>query len=154
MRTGEPADFATEADLPALRHLASSAFTESRFYRDKRFPPGKAKQLFALWIERGIRERESFVVVRRHEGLPTGFLSGRAAADGKGCIELVAVSDEFRGRGVGTQLLAASFAEFQRRKCIELSVATQGSNAAAQRLYQAHGFRTRFVRLWFHLWLE
>lgn len=150
----EPADLATEADLPALLRLASSAFTESRFYRDKNFPPGKAEELFALWTERGVREREFFTVVRRYEGLPAGFLTGRAAGDGSGCIELVAVSDKLRGRGIGAQLLAASLGEFQRRGCQAVSVATQGSNTAAQRLYQAHGFRTRSVRLWFHLWIK
>lgn len=150
----EPAELATEADLPALLRLAGAAFTESRFYRDENFPAGKAEELFALWTERGVRDREFFTVLRRSEGLPAGFLTGRAAGDGSGRIELVAVSDKLRGKGIGAQLLAASLREFQRRGCQAVSVATQGSNTAAQRLYQAHGFRTRSVRLWFHLWIK
>lgn len=147
-------DLATEGDLPALLRLANSAFTESRFYRDGNFPPGKAEQLFALWTERGVRQREFFTVVRRHEGVPAGFLTGRESGDRSGVIELVAVSDELRGKGIGSELLAHGLAEFRRRGCDRVSVATQGSNVSAQRLYQAHGFRPRTVRLWFHLWVK
>lgn len=146
-------DLATEDDLPALLRLASSAFTESRFYRDENFPPGKAAEMFALWTEKGVREREYFTVVYRYEGRPAGFLTGRAAGERGGSIELVAVSQALRGKGIGAELLTASLAEFNRRNCQVVSVATQGSNTAAQRLYQAHGFRTRSVRLWFHLWI-
>lgn len=152
--TEELTDLATEADLPTLLLLGRSAFTESRFYRDENFPAGKAEELFALWIERGVREPDFFTVLRRGEGRPTGFLTARASGNGRGNIELVAVSDEFRGKGVGAQLLDASLAEFRRRGCQVISVATQGSNIAAQRLYQARGFRTRSIRLWFHLWIK
>lgn len=150
----EPADLATEAELPDLLRLARVAFTESRFYRDKNFPPGKAEELFALWTERGVREPQFFTVMRRHESSPAGFLTGRVTDDGSGHIDLVAVSDELRGRGIGARLLAAALGEFRRRGCRAVSVATQGSNTAAQRLYQAQGFRTRSVHLWFHLWIQ
>lgn len=149
----QPADVATEDDLPALLGLARSAFTESRFYRDENFPPGKAAELFALWTEKGVREREYFTVMHRYEGRPAGFLTGRAASERGGSIELLAVSQTLRGKGIGAELLTASLVEFNRRHCQVVSVATQGSNTAAQRLYQAHGFRTRSVRLWFHLWI-
>jgi ribosomal protein S18 acetylase RimI-like enzyme len=150
----EPADLATEAELPDLLRLARFAFTESRFYRDENFPPGKAEELFARWTERGVREPGFFTVIRWHERSPAGFLTGRLVDDGSGRIDLVAVSDELRGRGIGAQLLAAGLGEFRRRGCRAVSVATQGSNIAAQRLYQAHGFRTRSVDLWFHLWIK
>jgi dTDP-4-amino-4,6-dideoxy-D-galactose acyltransferase len=150
----KPVDLATEAELPELLRLARFAFKESRFYRDKNFPPGKADELFARWTERGVRDPEFFTVIRQHERSPVGFLTGRVADDGSGRIELVAVSDEFRGRRISAQLLTAGLGEFWRRGCRAVSVTTQGSNIAAQRLYQAHGFRTRSVHLWFHLWIR
>lgn len=149
-----PTDLATDADLPELLGLADSAFTESRFYRDENFPRARAKELFGLWTEKGVREPGFFTVFRRHGGMPAGFLTGRASGEGTGVIELVAVSDELRGKRIGTRLVADGLAEFRRRGCEVVSVATQGSNVSAQRLYQAQGFRTTSVRLWFHLWLE
>lgn len=142
---------ATERDLPALQALADGAFSESRFFRDRRFPAEKPPELFSAWVRRGVTEPNGFALLSRSGERPVGFLSGRIASDG-GRIELVSVAKALHGRGIGRRLLDASTAEFARRGATHVRVVTQGSNAAAQKLYQAAGFKTRSVGLWFHGW--
>jgi ribosomal protein S18 acetylase RimI-like enzyme len=143
---------ATEHDLPCLLDLARGAFTESRFFRDERFPSVKAEELFSVWVRRGVSESDRFTILSREDGKPAGFVSGRIAAAGRGRIELVAVAQAFQGRGVGHRLLDCALAQFWRRGAGCVAVVTQGSNAAAQRLYQRTGFRTGSVGVWFHGW--
>jgi dTDP-4-amino-4,6-dideoxy-D-galactose acyltransferase len=139
-------------DLPDLLRISENSFRESRFYRDPGFPKGKAGELFRLWVARGVTEGSFFTVLERDEAAVQGFLTGRGEGSGRGRIDLVAVASDHRGRGVGSRLLAAARTEFRRRDLRTISVATQGSNVAAQRLYQEGGFRTREVGIWFHAW--
>jgi dTDP-4-amino-4,6-dideoxy-D-galactose acyltransferase len=143
---------ATEHDLPCLLELARGAFTESRFFRDERFPSAKAEELFSIWVRRGVYESDRFTLLSREDGKPAGFVSGWMAAAGRGRIELVAVARAFQGRGVGHGLLDCALAEFARRGAGCIAVVTQGSNVSAQRLYQRAGFRTGSVDVWFHGW--
>lgn len=143
---------AAESDLRALIELARGAFTESRFFRDRRFPAGKAEELFSVWVRRGVSNADAFTVLARTSGGPGGFVSARLAGNASGRIELVAVAPELRGRGVGLRLLGACLDELARRGARRVSVVTQGSNAAALRLYERAEFQTRSVGLWFHGW--
>lgn len=147
------AELASRADLADLLRLSAHAFGESRFFRDPGFPREKADELFRIWVSRGVQEAGFFTVLERDAGVPAGFVTGRALEAGRGRIELVAVDASRRGHGVGTRLLASAKAEFFRRALTTLSVATQGSNLGAQRLYQEAGFRTASVGLWLHGWL-
>ncbi|HKD20131.1 MAG TPA: GNAT family N-acetyltransferase [Thermoanaerobaculia bacterium] len=142
---------AEERDAPALLALAGDAFVESRFFRDSRFPAGKARDLFSAWIRRGIGDPIGFALIGSSGGQPAGFITGRVGPEA-GRIELVCVSSALQGRGLGRKLVAAALAEFDRRRAARVTVVTQGANAAAQRLYQSAGFRTRSVGLWFHAW--
>ncbi len=143
---------AAESDLPALIRLAQGAFTQSRFFRDRHFPPGKAEELFSVWVGRGVSNADGFTALPRTSGEPGAFVSARVAASASGRIELVAVAPELRGRGVGLRLLAACLDELARRGARRVSVVTQASNVAALRLYERAGFHTRSVGVWFHGW--
>jgi dTDP-4-amino-4,6-dideoxy-D-galactose acyltransferase len=71
---------------------------------------------------------------------------------GTGSIGLVGVAEAARGRGLGGRLVAAALGWFAGQGVERVEVVTQGRNVAAQRLYQAHGFRTRRVEVSFHRW--
>lgn len=53
----------------------------------------------------------------------------------------IAVSEEARGQGVGTALVAAAFDEFRRRNIARVKVAVGADNEAANRFYRRCGFR-------------
>jgi len=138
-------------DVPSLLEVARGAFRQSRFFRDGRFPAGKAEELFAVWVRRGVSADDGFTVLGSGAATRGAFVSARAAA-GEGRIELFAVAPELRGRGIGPRLLDAGMSELVRRGARRVSVVTQGSNGAALRTYERAGFRTRSVGLWFHGW--
>jgi len=69
-----------------------------------------------------------------------GYLVGREAA-GTGEVLNLAVSPEFRRRGVGEALLSAGLAVFRRSRMEEVFLEVRESNTSARALYARHGFR-------------
>lgn len=146
---------ATEADIPALRAIAAGSYTDSRFFYDQRFPPGKAAELYAIWVEKSVRGSADAVRVAAGEGdSPAGYITCHLNADGAGEIGLVGVAEAARGAGVGRQLVEAAVRWFAQQGARAVSVVTQGRNVPAQRLYQRSGFVTHSVQLWYHRWFS
>lgn len=147
-----PARACREADIPALRELASRSHTQSRFWADEHFARERCAELYATWIEKSCRGWADHVLVADLEGRPAGYLSCHLRANGRGEIGIVAVAPFAQGRGLGGLLLDSALAWFGERGCERVSVVTQGRNALAQRLYQSRGFLTANVQVWHHLW--
>jgi len=144
---------ALDADLPALRTIASYSHQASRFYADPGFALERCDALYAEWIERSVRRDFADAVLVATEGsLPLGYLTCSVDPRGIGQIGLFAVAREARGRGYGAQLVHAAFAWFRDRGLREASVVAQGNNARALAVYQRHGFATDKVELWHHGW--
>ncbi len=71
-----------------------------------------------------------------------------------GLVDLLAVSSDARGQGLGTGLLRAGLRWMLRAGCEEVWVDTQGSDRTSLHVYQDAGFATEYVNLDLHLWLE
>jgi dTDP-4-amino-4,6-dideoxy-D-galactose acyltransferase len=142
-----------EADLPTLRRIAAASHRDSRFYYDAGFPAALCDALYKTWIERSCNGYAEAVFVADYRDQPSGYISCHVNGS-VGSIGLIAVAENARGRGLGSQLVAAALAYFSQTRCSEVSVVTQGRNCAAQSLYQTTGFRTASVRLWYHRWFE
>ena len=54
---------------------------------------------------------------------------------------MIATAASARGRGLGTDLIAAAVAWFMERNAVAVEVGTQLRNVAAARLYERFGFR-------------
>lgn len=140
-----PRTLATAADEAALLAIVrEGAFAQSRFFRDPRFPRTKAAEMFELWMQRGLTEPGWFTV---YDG--DGFVTCSESA-----IQLVAVASRARGRGVARRIVAGALAELGALGARRVSVATQGSNLPAQRLYANAGFRPSSCALWLHRWRD
>jgi len=147
---------ANPADIPSLMELARRSHRDSRFYADGNFPETACDELFAKWIERSILDRSfaGSVFVPQAEGQsPAGYVSC-SIQEGVGQIGLLAVDEKARGQGVGTSLLAESAKWFAAQKVERVSVATQGANFPALRMYERFGFSIESIQLWFHWWRE
>jgi dTDP-4-amino-4,6-dideoxy-D-galactose acyltransferase len=147
---------AESEDIPFLRQLAKNSHRESRFYADGNFSEAACDDLFALWIERSVRDRDfagSVFVSQTLRGEPTGYITC-GVKDGIGQIGLVAVAENVRRMGLGTQLLRASANWFTNQGIERISVVTQGCNLAALRTYQHFGFTIDSIDLWFHWWRQ
>jgi [ribosomal protein S18]-alanine N-acetyltransferase len=96
------------------------------------------------WSESSFREAlESpwtFGLVAHNNRGIAGYLIGREVA-GTGEILNLAVSPDFRRRGVARALLRAGLATFRNRRVEEVYLEVRESNHSAQALYLSSGFR-------------
>jgi dTDP-4-amino-4,6-dideoxy-D-galactose acyltransferase len=146
---------AKDSDIPILREIAQGSYQNSRFYYDEHFSRDRCAELYAVWIEKSCHGRADIVLVAEVADLagPVGYVTCKMdQGDHTGEIDLVAVAEPAAGRGVGSSLLNAAKRWFQENDVVRVTVATQGRNIAAQRLYQRSGFLTHGVRLWYHRW--
>ncbi len=141
------------ADLDTLKRIARASYTASRFYADPRFPRDKCDALYDTWITRSCDGWAQAVLVADVEGIAAGFITCHTKAE-TGSIGLVGVDANQQGKGLGSTLVDASLRWFAANGCTSVEVVTQGRNIGAQRIYQARGFKTRSVQLWYHVWLD
>ena len=140
-----PAQQATEHDRGAMVALAGSAFRVSRFHLDPRFDVATAHAIKSAWVTSAFdgARGDGIVVVP-----DVGFLIWLAAPDGACVIDLVAVAEHARGRGVVGALTHAAWRA--AGSPARLRVGTQAANAAASRAYQRLGFMPVAARYVLH----
>lgn len=78
--------------------------------------------------------------VALHQGRIVGYQLSTLYFDGAHLARL-AVAPQMQGKGVGSALLTEVLRYFARRGVYAMTVNTQASNEASQRLYQRYGFR-------------
>jgi len=137
-------DDVTPAHSEAVLDIASSAFAYSRFHLDPQIPNEAANAIKRAWIANYVRrQRGERLMVALLEGEPVGFLAVLAStSEDQPCrvIDLVAVDNDYQGRGVGKALVS----HFVRRyvgECSLLRVGTQIANVPSMRLYEHTGFQ-------------
>jgi dTDP-4-amino-4,6-dideoxy-D-galactose acyltransferase len=138
-------------DLPKLSEIARERFRDTRFFADKRFPLERSVALYITWLHRGLSAEPGWVA------LVTEDLSGFVVCHldpslGIGAISLIGVASDAVGRGLGSNLVAGAGTVFENAALTSAVVVTQGHNVAAQRLYQANGYRSRETLVWLHRW--
>lgn len=144
---------AVAGDLGAVEALSRVAHHDTRFFKDPGFPRDRASDLYAAWIRRDFREHH--LLVAEAAGTVAGYISCQTeGTPAIGRIGLVAVDASARRHGMGRALVAAALGWFHRQGCGEARVVTQASNVAAQRVYQALGFRTAETSATFHRWFS
>jgi dTDP-4-amino-4,6-dideoxy-D-galactose acyltransferase len=143
---------ATEHDVPAMRRVAAVSHRDTRFYADPHFDRDRVDLLYQIWIEKSYRGFADTVLVIDVGGEVAGYITCHLDDSVTGRIGLIALRPDLRGCGTGVCLLQAARKWLITAGCQSWKVTTQGSNVPASRLYQACGFRTAAVQLWFHLW--
>jgi dTDP-4-amino-4,6-dideoxy-D-galactose acyltransferase len=141
---------AEERDVPILRALARENHLDSRFYQDGHFPPERCDDLYAAWIENGVRGQADRVLVPEVDGRAAGYIT--CHREGPPRIGLLGVGPAAQGRGLGGRLIREALAWFAGEGIERVTVVTQGRNVRAQRAYQREGFTTAAVEVWYHGW--
>jgi GNAT superfamily N-acetyltransferase len=141
------------SDVEPLSRIARAAHHDSRFYADSNLPDARCDDLFAAWIVNSCCDGfADWVLVADIDGQPQGYVTGQTDAGGAGRIGLIAVSEAFRGRGLGRALLDGAAERFSRDGAAMIVVATQARNRPAVRLYSRHGFVQRGLSHDLHWW--
>lgn len=139
------AEVAQRADIPALRQLASEAFSQSRF-RAPWYAPDASARFYAQWIENAVLGTfdHQCLVLRATGGEIRGYVSLRELNDADARIGLLA------GRGAGAELMQAALSWAQSRGKTTLRVATQMGNTAALKRYIASGANVDATAYWLY----
>ncbi|WP_413726354.1 dTDP-4-amino-4,6-dideoxy-D-galactose acyltransferase [Sodalis sp. RH16] len=149
---GLPAEIrlAGAADIPALRAMASTAFTLSRF-REPWYSSPDSSRFYALWAENAVLGRfDHGCLVAGPPGAVIGMATLRDISAGEARIGLLAVDPVFGGRGIGRLLFNAAQDWCRDRHKKRLRVATQTGNIAALRLYIACGATIDGAAYWLY----
>lgn len=135
-----------------LLELAWTSGTFSRFNLDANFRP-YFKQLYQCWLERSIQGDLADALFVAYDGsLPVGFVTLASKDKMSGQIGLIAVSCDYRRKGIASLLLRNSEAWCHENECKVLQVTTQATNLSACRLYTKYGFNTKKKYGIFHYW--
>lgn len=97
-------------------------------------------------LEEGFRSRfDWFWVWETETGMIGGYCNLRILA-GEGELMRIAVSPEFRGRGMGRKLMG-TLVDFAREQGVaRMSLEVRSGNETAVNLYKTYGFQTEAVR--------
>ena len=136
-------------DRDELIRIAAEDYDVSRFHLDPGIPERVASAIKRDWITACLDgERGERVLAASVDGAPAGFLAV-LAGEGTRVIDLVAVSAEERGAGLGVALVRR-FLTLCAEAGARGEVGSQVSNTGALRLYEELGFRTVGTRYVLH----
>jgi dTDP-4-amino-4,6-dideoxy-D-galactose acyltransferase len=150
----ENISLASAADIPDLRSIATHNHQDSRFYVDPHFERSKCDELYAIWIEKSVKDPSQRVFTYKPEGNALGYVSTYQDENGNGFIGLVGIAKTCQGQGIGTLLTKHCLRVLQADGCKQVEVVTQGRNTKAIQLYEKCGFRLKSIQTWFHKWYE
>ena len=150
---------ATSEDIPRLRAIASASHRDTRFHADGHFDAARCDELYATWIEKSVNGYATHVIVADRDGAAVGYITlhidaPETPAGGTARIGLFAVDEQWRGQGIGGDLLRHAAQILLEQGVRDTSVVTPGRNTAAVKLYKTEGFRTTDVSLWYHRWFR
>ena len=146
--------FANEEDIAPLRKIAGISYTNTRFFSDRHFDREKCRQLYEVWIEKCVRAQNGCVFVWDFQNQAVAYVTAAINTDRTGSIELVGVSPEWQGKGIGKKLIQAATDYFYENQVFSVTTVTQGRNIHALMLYQKCGFSIQSIELWYHKWIK
>jgi dTDP-4-amino-4,6-dideoxy-D-galactose acyltransferase len=159
----EPTDRFAEVDvveapmlnLPQMKAIGLQSGLYSRFSLDPQFKKNEFQRLYEVWVERSLKKEIAYItltVVLKDQ--PSGMVTLSEDGEGNSSIGLFAVSDDFRGKGIGGKLLRAADRISHLKGSKMLKVATQGKNQTACAVYEHFGFKKLSQSYIYNYWNE
>lgn len=145
-------EIATMEDKQYICNIAESSFIDSRYYGYEHiFKSEKVNEMYSLWAGKSIEGQfDDYCLKIVKYNKPVGFITVKIKNSSTAVIGIFAVDDEFRGKGVGGQLMQSLFSFLMSLNINEVEVSTQGKNIPAQNFYIKHGFRVSNVESWYY----
>jgi len=155
-RTDITFEDAKVTDEKELRKITMASYGFSHYFNDPNIPAEKAGCIYRKWIEDSLRGYADFVITAKVSGKIVGYVTIRLEklnGDGFSIIDLIAVSQKYRGRGIGKMLVNEGIARTYN-KASKVYASTQASNLAALHLYHGLGFKPALSQAALHVWLN
>ena len=136
-----------------LVDLAIQSGEYSRFKVDSNFKNNEFEKLYKHWIENSINTNYAEKVIVAKEGNRFIGLLTLGIKNSKTNIGILAVNDEYRGKGIGQRLIQSSFQESLQLGFQNIEVVTQLDNIKACNFYEKMGFAPKHIENVYHFWL-
>mgnify|MGYP001125526035 CR=1 FL=1 len=99
-----------------------------------------------------LRDPNSHLFVAEIDGVVVGFINFTTRKTvlhrgPSGLIDVLVVAKNYRGKGIGKQLLSAAIEKCKQLGCCEVEVSTEKVNTKAKKFYRKCGFNEREVLL-------
>lgn len=141
--------------LEEIRLLAIQSGIHSRFRVDKKFDNKDYQKLYQTWIDKSIsKELAIEVLVKKINSKIVGFTTINKKTNELADIGLVAVDENFRGRGIGKELIKKTISYAKSLGFSRLQVVTQLDNISATSLYKNTGFKINKIEYIYHIWKD
>ena len=144
------------SDLNQIQGISADIFRRSRFYADPTFGKARVDDLHRRWVRNDCEGRADLVLVCRSNERVLGYIAclftaarPSFALPSEADIDLIAVSPQAQGQGVGKALISAALQHY-RGRAERITVGTQGNNYPALGIYQQCGFQFESLTLTAH----
>jgi GNAT superfamily N-acetyltransferase len=144
--------FFRDSDINLLSEIARNTFLNAHRYNDLNFDKKRVDDLHSEWIKNSCKGRSDVVLVYEEEGIPHGFIACNMV-NNIGLIDLIAVSKDMRGKGIGKKLVLSSLSWFKERAS-EVNVNTEAMNYPSLNMYLGTGFKIEWVGLNLNYWFK
>lgn len=153
VKTGIKFDLANPSHIPELLSISAGLYKDTRYYADALFPRDKVSMLYDEWISNAIYGKfDDLCYCLFIENLPIAFCTLRFLENQSCILGLFGVSSQHQRQSFGSYLLQSMMADLYKKGIKTIQVVTQGKNYNAQRTYQANGFKTLKIDMWYHKW--
>ncbi len=140
--------FAEPADRDAVMDLARRNFVFTRFHLDELIPKSTADEIKAQWAGNFFSgQRGDQLVVAVLDNKIVGFTLLLVPDKSEVVIDLIAVNEAHRRRGIAAEMIAFVESQFASS---QIAVGTQVANLPSVRLYEKLGFRLAEAQYVFH----
>lgn len=133
-----------------LVEMAAYSFKYSRFFNDSNLDREKAKQVYSQWVLSSFNKGNKYFLVYGRE-VPKGFIVF-SIQDEHCLLELVAVSPDCQGAGVGTAMMRGLDYFCVTKELQTISVGTQLNNIPAIQFYTKQNFAYQGNATVYHWW--
>lgn len=126
-------------DVNAIKNIAHDSFINDRFHNDAFLDNSLCDYYYEQWVQNSCNGYADTVLVAKNEnGNIIGFGTGRYTDTNRAVLDLNAVANHARGKGVGTAVIWEIIKYFEG-KVDNLTIGTQINNYAALRTWSKLG---------------
>ena len=134
-------------------HIAEASFEFSRFLNDPYLPLKRAKFIYGDIVKNAFRKAGRFFILFKTSEAIAGFLLFSInASTSSSVIELIAIDQNFKRRGVGQSLLRSMEYYVVKQGINIIQVGTQLDNFDALKFYTLNGFDLLERNSIYHYW--
>jgi dTDP-4-amino-4,6-dideoxy-D-galactose acyltransferase len=135
-----------------LKELVLSAGTYSRFRLDPNFRNDEYAKLYHEWLLKSINKSIAFTTLVALKGTDIIGITTLGGDSSHADIGLVAVHDNYKGQGIGYDLMRTADSIAFEKGFRELRVVTQMKNTGACKLYEKCNFHVDAITNVYHYW--